>query len=195
MKITRRRAGILSLAACAAVGTALTLTTLSASAVETTADPLSVLETKGPTSLLPATADLSLLGNGGVSPETVVDLGQDENGTYFAGTDVEGNVCLLTLVPATELLAAACAAPEVLHETGIALAVSSKLPTGALASNEMYLLPDGVDINGQVEKSSGLTLISPNLLVGESVDSTKTLAVGTLEGHSFDIPLYDAEDQ
>lgn len=154
--------------------------------------PLAVLNSDPSKTTALSDEALEGMGNGGVEREAVVDLGSNDEGVYWTATDRAGNICVITLVPATQLVGATCTEPAVFATQGAGLAVSSLLPSGEMASNEMYLVPDDVTLDATATGRAGLVSLTPNLLVG-STDATKTelLTIGQSDGSAFEIPLFN----
>lgn len=97
-----------------------------------------------------------------VAPATTRRLGSAGAGTYWSGTDADGELCLITVIGDTEadfVAGASCAPPADFAGKGIGLQVAG--PPGA---SEAYLLPDGVPASGL---GDGYTVVSPNLVLSD----------------------------
>ncbi|MGN9841274.1 hypothetical protein ACTMTI_24410 [Nonomuraea sp. H19] len=97
-----------------------------------------------------------------VAPATTRRLGSAGAGTYWSGTDANGELCLITVIGDTAadfVAGASCAAPSDFPKKGIGLQVAG--PPGA---SEAYLLPDGVPAS---RLGDGYTVVSPNLVLSD----------------------------
>jgi hypothetical protein len=97
-----------------------------------------------------------------VTPASVRRLGSAGAGTYWSGTDANGELCLITVIGDTEadfVAGASCAPPSVFATKGVGLQVAG--PPGA---SEAYLLPDGVPAS---RLGDGYTVVSPNLVLSD----------------------------
>ncbi|MFC4016174.1 hypothetical protein ACFOY2_53815 [Nonomuraea purpurea] len=97
-----------------------------------------------------------------VAPATTRRLGSSGAGTYWSGTDANGELCLITVIGDTAadfVAGASCAPPSDFPAKGVGLQVAG--PPGA---SEAYLLPDGVPA---AQLGEGYTVVSPNLVLSD----------------------------
>lgn len=134
-------------------------------------------------------------GDPAIRPDTLVELGEDGAGKYYAALDEIGDVCVITYLDLTGLAASACMPEENFAKYGNALAVSSRLPSGAMVDNEMYLLPDGIELSRDALDGTDLVFLTDNLIVGTSASRAGSeISVGTRSGEDFVISLYKPDN-
>ncbi|GAA2964662.1 hypothetical protein [Microbacterium schleiferi] len=166
-KANKRAGAVIAVSVAATLGGALAILAVGQVA-SATPPPIALLTTGDDVAdAVAVDVDLSSVGEGGLTGP-LVSLASNEYGSFWAGTDKAGNICLVTNPYNTDLYSIGCATPEVVKAGG--LWISSE--GGELAPKqfylESYLLPDDAGIGKTDLRASGLVQIAPNVLVGDS---------------------------
>lgn len=159
-------------------------------------DVLAVLnEPKAEYDNLPDGVDHAALG--GIAPDSVRYLGQDALARYWVGVAHDSAVCLVTVIPdGNQIAASACASFPEFYEKGIGVVAGESREAGD-RSTEAYLLPDDApDVaaahTGSVKPSGGLSAADGSTVAGGRAGSAYLVtgrpgALG-VESGNFDRP-------